>query len=408
MTARAANRVRVAAANPAEPVSLPHPITVTVVAHDVGGVGGMERQLQVLITRLLNSGVNVNVVARTLDLPAHAGLRWRRVPGLARPFPLAYPWFMLVASSMLVWRRQGVLHTTGAIVFNRSDVCTVHYVHNGKAGSVERGRRTTFAYRINAALARWMSRAGERLIYSSPSLSHVLVAVSRPVAEELSAAYPHRSAAIRVIENAVDMERFRPDADARREVRGKLGIGVELSLALFVGSDWQRKGAHVAVGALAKAPSWHLAVLGQGDAAGLLALAERLGVSSRLHLAAETRYPERYYAAADAFVLPSAYESFSLAAFEAAAAGLPVIATNVGAVGEIVDGGGGVIVERTPESLASALKALEAEPESRAAMSARGRACVRRFDWDAVVEEYVDVYQESGGVVSRNTKGFAR
>ena len=57
---------------------------------------------------------------------------------------------------------------------------------------------------------------------------------------------------------------------------------------------------------------------------------------SRVHLVGESAQPERYYAAADAFVLPSEYESFSLAAFEAAASGVPVIATDVGAINLIV------------------------------------------------------------------------
>ena len=105
--------------------------TVTIVAHDVGGVEGMEHQLQALVTGLLDRGVSVEVVSRTLGLPGHPRLRWRRVRGPARPFPLAYPWFALVASSMLTWSRRGLLHTTGAIVLNRADVCTVHYCTTG-------------------------------------------------------------------------------------------------------------------------------------------------------------------------------------------------------------------------------------------------------------------------------------
>ena len=403
MTVGGAN-VRVFGETAADPAPLSQSIAVTVVAHDVGGVGGMERQLQILITRLLDHGVNVDVVARTFDLPDRPGLRWRRVPGPGRPFPLAYPWFMLAAGVILLRRRRGVLHTTGAIVLNRSDVCTVHYVHNGKARSVDRGGRATYPYRVNAALARRMSRVGERLIYSSPGLSRVLVAVSKPVAQELAASYPRRRDVIRVIENGVDMDRFRPDADARREIRGELGIDGDLPLALFMASEWRRKGAHVAVSALEGARAWHLAIVGRGDAPELLELAESLTVRSRLHLVPETTRPERYYAAADAFVLPSAYESFSLAAFEAAATGLPVVATNVGAVSEIVNVGGGMLIERTSAALAAALNDLERDPDLRGAMSARARAGVKRFDWDAVVREYVGVYRQSGVVVSQNAQ----
>src|SRR5438445_10564531 len=90
------------------------PLPVTIVAHDVGTSGGMERQLGELVTGLLERGHRVTVVARRCELPPHTHLRWIRVRGPARPFALAYPWFFLIGS-LLVWRRrQGLLHPTGA------------------------------------------------------------------------------------------------------------------------------------------------------------------------------------------------------------------------------------------------------------------------------------------------------
>ncbi len=373
---------------------------MTIVAHDVGGVGGMERQLQALVNGLLDRGVSVEVVSRTLELPGHPRLRWRRVRGPARPFPLAYPWFALVASSMLTWSRRGLLHTTGAIVLNRADVCTVHYLHNRRADSAARMRRATPLYRLNAAAAAAMSRFAERLVYSTPARSAALVAVSEPLAVELLDAFPGRGESIWVIENGVDLERFRPDEEARRETRRSLGIDASAKLALFVGSEWRGKGAGIAVDALAAAPSWHLVVVGDGDRRELAEPAERSHVADRLRLVAESARPERYYAAADAFVLPSAYESFSLAAFEAAAAGVPVLATNVGAIAEIVNGGGGVIVERDAASVAAALERLEQDPEAAAAMGAHAREAARRFSWEAAVEKYLDVYSRSREVES--------
>ncbi len=135
---------------------------VTIVAHDVEGAGGMERQLRELVIGLLARGVSVTVVSRTLGLPPHERLRWRRVPGPGRPFVLAYPWFAAVASLMLLRRGAGVLHTTGAIVLNRADVCTVHYVHNGPGGRIDRASRTTPLHRLNARVGRILSRAFER------------------------------------------------------------------------------------------------------------------------------------------------------------------------------------------------------------------------------------------------------
>ncbi len=268
--------------------------TVTIVAHDAGGIGGMERQLPALISRLVERGTSVLVVSRTLDLPPHPRLSWRRVPGPSRPFALAYPWFALWASVVLVVRRRGVLHTTGAIVLNHADVCTVHYLHNGAGGAVRRERRSTFLYRLNGLAARAMSRGFERAVFRSPAMSSILIAVSMPLAKELAGTFPARKDSIRVIPNGVDTERFRPDADARREVRQELGLTETDKLALFVGSEWGRKGLEIAVGALADAPAWQLAVVGRGDSGAVLRSASRLGVRERLYLVGETDTPERY------------------------------------------------------------------------------------------------------------------
>ena len=115
---------------------------VTIVAHDVGGTGGMERQLEALITSARTRHQRSTVVSRTLELPPHPQLRWRRVPGPARPSSSP----TLVRARRVADadpRQRGVLHTTGAIVFNRADVCTVHYVHNGRSRSVRRMQRVT-------------------------------------------------------------------------------------------------------------------------------------------------------------------------------------------------------------------------------------------------------------------------
>src|SRR5580692_3858332 len=105
----------------------PPPCEVTIVAHDVGSVRGMERQLSELVIGLRKLGHQVTVIARSCELPAEAGVSFRRVRGPSRPFLIAYPWFM-VAGSLAVrrWRR-GIVQATGAIVLNRVDVIAVHY-----------------------------------------------------------------------------------------------------------------------------------------------------------------------------------------------------------------------------------------------------------------------------------------
>src|SRR5205823_6181476 len=105
------------------------PCEVTIVANDIGPVGGMERVLSELIKGLHGLGHHVTVVARTYHAEPLAGVSFHRVRGPRRPALLAYPWFLLAGSLVLRRRRRGVVQATGAIVANRVDVISVHYCH---------------------------------------------------------------------------------------------------------------------------------------------------------------------------------------------------------------------------------------------------------------------------------------
>jgi glycosyltransferase involved in cell wall biosynthesis len=369
---------------------------VTIVAHDVAGAGGMERQVRELISGLLARGIRVTVVSRSLDLPQHRALRWYRVPGPARPFVVAYPWFALVASLILLRRREGPLHVTGAIVLNRAEVCTVHYLHNSGGTVALRMSRSPLPYRVNAWAARVLSRGFERLIYGRRAFTKRLATVTESLADEVATAFPRRAADVRVVHNGVDIDRFRPDAVRRGQVRQALELEDDTLTALFVGSEWRGKGADLAVEAVALASDWHLVVVGSGDVDWLTRRADDLGILARVRLVGETSEPERYYAAADALVLPSARETFSLAVLEAAAAGVPVVATDVGIVRSLVVAGGGLIVDRDSASVAAALRSLARKPQDLARMSRCAREYARGFDWTPVVDGYLALYSGLG------------
>src|SRR5450755_1643454 len=103
---------------------------VTIVAHDIGPVGGMERVLSQLIRGLAARGEEVTVISRTCTIEESAGLRTYHVPGPRRPFLVAYPWFALAAAVVLARHRRGIVHAAGAIVLGRVDVVSVHLLHH--------------------------------------------------------------------------------------------------------------------------------------------------------------------------------------------------------------------------------------------------------------------------------------
>jgi starch synthase len=102
----------------------------------------------------------------------------------------------------------------------------------------------------------------------------------------------------------------------------------------------------------------------------------------------------------DVFVNPSRAESFGVAALEAAASGVPVVASHVGGLPEVVaDGETGLLVPpEDPAALAAALAGLIRDPSRRRALgrSARERA-VALYDWQACARRMEQLYEETLG-----------
>lgn len=369
---------------------------ITIVAHEVGTPGGMERQLGELVTGLLERGHAVTVVARECALAAHPGLRHVRVRGPRRPFALWYPWFFLLGSLAVRRHRDGLVHTTGALVANRADVSTVHFCHRAyHAGSpAPRARRASIPYRLNAAVAAWMSRTAERCCYR-PRITRRLVAVSSGVARELAEHFPAMDGAVEVIPNGVDAAAFAPDPGHRAAMRARWELSAGELVALFVGGEWERKGLRHAIEGVARAPGWRLVVLGKGDTEHYAALAGRAGAGERVRFEGGVADPTPYYAGADGFVLPTAYETFSLVTYEAAAAGLALLVSRVSGVEDIlVHGRNGWFIDRDADLIAKRLQELAGDGALRASLGAAARAEALRFEWSRAVEAYERLYRD--------------
>jgi glycosyltransferase involved in cell wall biosynthesis len=103
------------------------------------------------------------------------------------------------------------------------------------------------------------------------------------------------------------------------------------------------------------------------------------------------------FAAADVFCLPSWWEALPLSVLEAMAAGLPVVATDVGDVSRVVldEETGSVVPARDPEQLATALEKLLGDPDRRRRMGAAGRErVVAEFSSDAMAGQVSALYEE--------------
>lgn len=365
---------------------------VTIVAHDIGAVGGMERQLTALILGLRRLGHRVTVIARTCELPAGSGVVFHRVRAPGRPFLLAYPWFMLAGSLAVRQWRSGVVQATGAIVLNRVDVVAVHSCH--QVAPVNPSRSTRL-FRVQARMAAILKRLGERVSFETTRAS-AIVCVSGGVAAEMREHFPKLAGRVLTIYNGIDTDSFAPGTrrEDARAMRASLKMPQGGLLAAFVGSEWEGKGLEPAIRALALAPAWTLMVAGAGERTRYQELAEQLGVGERLRWLGVTSDIQLVYQAADAFVLPSDYETFSLVTFEAAASGLPVLATPVSGVRELIeDGRNGYLISRDPQLIAERLTRLAADPELRSSLGRAARESALAFPAERMILEHHELYE---------------
>jgi UDP-glucose:(heptosyl)LPS alpha-1,3-glucosyltransferase len=368
---------------------------IALVAHEVRAHQGIGRALRELILRA-GARAEFVVVARYLDESLRPLVEWRRAPSPERPHRLKVLVFLLTASVQVARARADLVHvhTVGPTVLNRVDLTAVHLLRGASLGGSKR-----HSSRVHVAL--------ERRCHSR---SRVLAAVSALEKADLERAFPDLPVVL--TPHGVDVERFHPSAEARRAVREEEGIAEDMVVALFVANAWRQKGLIETVEGFARARASGsgpdlLWVAGYGSTEHYAAVAHELGVEAHVRFLGLRAEPERLYQAADIFVSPSAHETFSLAAFEAAACGLPVVSTRVGAVGELIrDGESGFLVERTSDDVARTLAALSKDAELRAQM---GEAALRQalsFTWERSIERIFDLYGRLLAPGDRATPAF--
>jgi len=188
-----------------------------------------------------------------------------------------------------------------------------------------------------------------------------------------------------VIPNGVDADAFARDEESRARMRAAWGIADDQALVAFVGRLDRQKGIDTLLSAMshlgARDQSVDLVIAGDGPEQGKVKNFIRRGAGGRrCRWLGFTDDVRGVLSAADLFVMPSRWEGLPLAAPEAMAAGLAVIASRVAGLREIiVDGRTGVLIEPNDGvALAEAIVRLVSAPEDRARLGAAARQSVIR------------------------------
>ena len=264
--------------------------------------------------------------------------------------------------------------------------CRVH-TFTGQVWATKRGASRWILRSMDCLIAFFASR----ILVDSSSQREFLLA-NRVVS-------PHKATVLgQGSISGVDLLRFKPDPASRAAVRMELAVAQDALVFLYVGRLKRDKGIPELVEAFAMNLSMHPAarlLLVGPDEDDLEFLFSKQNNILRVGY---TNEPERYMAAADVFVLPSHREGFGSTVIEAAACGLPTVASQIyGLTDAVVDGETGLLHEcGDVKGLAAALAILYADSDKRSRMGicARERAA-RDFAMEAVTRNTMDFYREA-------------
>ena len=195
----------------------------------------------------------------------------------------------------------------------------------------------------------------------------------------------------RLIPLGLDRTAFRPGA--RRAPTSTIVVG-------FAGRLASHKGVDVLLAAIATDDRLHLRVAGAGpDAEALRRTATQLQISARITWLGAVRQSELadFYRSLDVLAVPSLttpswVEQFGRVVVEAMACGVPVVASDSGALPEVVAGAGLLVAEGDPVALGEALTRVGTDAGLASSLRRAGLARAAECDWDAVADAYLDLY----------------
>jgi glycosyltransferase involved in cell wall biosynthesis len=250
-----------------------------------------------------------------------------------------------------------------------------------------RAKLVTTEHNTWNARRRWWLRPFDSWMY--PNYERI-ACNSEATAQELVRWCPGIAGKVQVIPNGIPLETF--DTAQPAELPYVPDCVIRL---VFVARFEPQKDHRTVLRALAAVPRAQLLFVGDGPLRGELQhLARLLGIADRVTFLGRRSDVASILKASDIYVHSTTSDGFGIAACEAMAAGLPVIASNVPGLAQVVEGAGILFPTGDDHALAHEIQSLIASPDRRRQMSEASRQRAQCFSIETTVDGYLELYQE--------------
>lgn len=374
------------------------------------------------MTRMIVQGLSeehqFTVFAIKFDNPCPEKIEFVRVPALPSPLFVQFVTFHLLAPLVYLWHkwRRGarfdLVMITDVNVFLRG-VFYTHFCHVAYMREHWQATRPQGMRRLTRWLDHTLHAISEPIIFS---MARTIVVPSQGLAREIAENFGGDvGKKMHVIGNAVDVQKMHPPADFdRAALRAEHGFKArDLVLSFVALGHFERKGLPLLLEAIQALGDSDIKLLVVGGKPSTVEEyqhhADGLGILEQVCFVGMRQDIRPYLWMSDAFAFPSAYETFSVATFEASAAGLPVLVSHLYGVEDyVVNGENGWVVERSKEQIADALRQLQEQRAELPAIGARGAAAVKAYDLPHFIDQWHTFFTQAQQGQSFNPQSSAQ
>lgn len=219
-----------------------------------------------------------------------------------------------------------------------------------------------------------------------------IICISEAVKESMNAWLPSVGGRLSTIVNGIDIKKFSDSSETRQHSADPVVISVGRLVS------YKNYTTAIKACALLDDVKFKYIIVGEGeDEPGLRRLVSTLGLNGKVELVGFRSDVDEQLRHADIFLMPSLWEGFGLAALEAMATGLPVVASDVPGLKDLVasDEGCSFLVDpHDPISIAEKLRVLMLSRQLRIEMGAKAKLRAKEFSIEKVADNHVDLYEK--------------